>query len=158
MTMKAGPACCSWLFCISFFAVGLTPLVISVADCELIVGTAVSVQGRVEVHRVNVTQWQPVILNDIFCAGDRIRVGDRSRADIALANRAVLRLGENTTITLGGVQKEQTFLVDLIEGATYYFRRATHVLEVPIAFINAGVEGTETLIQISNTDVGPGPA
>ncbi len=151
MTMKAVAVCHSWLLCISFLAVGLTPSVTSAAFCDPIVATAVSLQGRVEVRRVNVTQWQPVSLNDIFCAGDRIRVGDRSRADIALANRAVLRLDQNTTITLGRVQKEQTFLVDLIEGATYFFSRATRALEVPIAFINAGVEGTEGLIRIGNT-------
>lgn len=107
--MKAVPAFCSWLFCISFFAVGLTPLGTSAADCELIVATAVSVQGRVEVHRVKFTQWQPVILNDIFCAGDRIRVGDRSRADVALANRAVLRLGENTPSPWEEFKKSRPF-------------------------------------------------
>ncbi len=110
MTMNAVTICPSWLLCLSFLALGLTPSVTSAAVCDPIVATAVSVQGRVEVRRVNVTQWQPVSLNDIFCAGDRIRVGDKSRADIALANRAVLRLDQNTTITLGRVQKAQTFL------------------------------------------------
>ncbi len=114
MTMKAVPVWPLWLLCISFLVVGLTPLVTSAAECNPIVATAVSVQGKVEVRRVNVTQWQPVSRNDIFCAGDRIRVGERSRADIALANRAVLRLDQNITITLGGVQKEQALLVDLI--------------------------------------------
>lgn len=151
MTMKAVAVCPPWVLCISFLAVGLIPSVTSAAECNPIVATAVSVQGRVEVRRVNVTQWQPVSLNEIFCAGDRIRVGDRSRADIALANRAVLRLEQNITITLGGVQKEQTLLVDLIEGATNFFSRATPELEVRTALVNAGVEGTEGLIRIGNT-------
>ncbi|MBA3614233.1 MAG: FecR domain-containing protein [Nitrospirales bacterium] len=151
MTMKAVPVWPPWLLCISFLAVGLTPLVTSAAECDPIVATAVSVQGKVEVRRVNVTQWQPVSLNDIFCAGDRIRVGDRSRADIALANRAVLRLDQNTTITLGRVQRKQNFLVHHIKGATYFFSRATRVLEVRTAFVNADVEGTEGLIRVGNT-------
>lgn len=118
MTMNPVTVCPPWLLLISFLAVGLTTSVTTAAECNPIVATAVSIQGRVEVRRVNVTQWQPVSLNENFCAGDRIRVGERSRADIALANRAVLRLDQNTTITLGGVQKEQNVLVDLIEGAT----------------------------------------
>jgi tetratricopeptide (TPR) repeat protein len=110
----------------------------------------VSVQGSVEVKRVDATQWQPVTLNDTFCTGDRIRVGDRSRADVALANQPVLRLDQNTAIILGGIQKEQTFLVDLVQGATYFFSRATRALDVRTAFVNAGVEGTEGLIRVGD--------
>ena len=84
---------------------------------------------------MNVEQWQPVSLHDIFCAGDRIRVGDESRADIALANRAVLRLDQNTTITLGGIRKEQTVLVVFIESATDVFTRAIRAVEVGAPFV-----------------------
>ena len=71
----------------------------------------VSVQGNVEVSRAGQTQWQPARLNDTYCAGDRIQVGERSRADIALVNQPVLRLDQNTTITFGGV-KRRTNLSD----------------------------------------------
>ncbi|MGB5055204.1 MAG: hypothetical protein WBO24_12510, partial [Nitrospirales bacterium] len=121
--MNAVPVCSPWLLCLSFLAVGLTTSFTSAAECNPIVATVVSVQGSVEVRRVNVEQWQPVSLNDVFCAGDRIRVGDGSRAEIALANRAVLRLDQNTTITLGGVQKEQAVQVVLIKSATDVFTR-----------------------------------
>ena len=147
MTRKTVTVCSAWLLCISFLAVGFSPSVTSATECHPIVATATSVQGRVEVRRVNVTQWQPVSLNDIFCAGDRIRVGDRSRAEIALANRAVLRLDQNTSVTLGGIQKEQTYLVDLIEGAAYFFSPTTRMLEVPTELVNAGIEETEGLIR-----------
>lgn len=128
MTLNAVPVCFLWLLCISFVAVGLTTSVTSGAECNPIVATVVSVQGKVEVRRVNVEQWQPVSLDDFFCAGDRIRVGDRSRADIALANRAVLRLDQNTTITLGGLQKGKTVPVFLIESATDVFTRGIRAL------------------------------
>jgi ferric-dicitrate binding protein FerR (iron transport regulator) len=134
----------------SLLACGLVPATASAAECDPSVATAVSVQGSVEVKRVDATQWQPVTLNDTFCTGDRIRVGDRSRADVALANQPVLRLDQNTTIILGGVQKEQAFLVDLVQGATYFFSRATRALDVRTAFVNAGVEGTEGLIRVGD--------
>jgi hypothetical protein len=145
MRMKAVSVCTTWLLCINLLAIGLTPLGTLAADCDPMVGNAVSVQGMVEVRRVNDMQWQPVNLNDMFCAGDRIRVGD-SRAEIALANRAVLRLDQNITITLGRVQKVQTFLADLIKAPFYFSSRATRTPEVPIASVHAGVEGTEGLI------------
>ncbi len=133
--------------CTNLLLIGLAPVPVLAADCDPSVATAVSVQGSVEVRRVSVTRWQPVSLNDPFCSGDRIRVGDRSRADIALNNQPILRLDQNTTITLGGVKKEQAFLIDLVQGATYFFSRATRALEVRTAFVNAGVEGTEGVIR-----------
>ena len=145
MTRKAVTVCSAWLLCISFLAVGFSPSVTSATECHPIVATATSVQGRVEVRRVHVTQWQPVRLNDIFCAGDCIRVGNRSRAEIALANRAVLRLDQNTSVTLGGIHKEQTSLVDIIEGAVYFFSPTTRMLEVPTELVNAGIEETDSL-------------
>ena len=48
------------------------------------VARAVSVQGTVESQKVGETQWQPVKLNDTFRPGDRLRVLERSRADIAM--------------------------------------------------------------------------
>jgi hypothetical protein len=53
----------------------------------------------VEAQRENESQWRQVALNDTFCAGDKIRVQKRSRADIALVNSPVLRL-TRTVITL----------------------------------------------------------
>ncbi|WNM58604.1 FecR domain-containing protein [Candidatus Nitrospira allomarina] len=149
--MNAVSVCSLWLLCLSFSAVGLTTPITSAAECHPIVATVVSVQGRVEVRRVNVEQWQPVSLHDIFCAGDRIRVGNGGRADIALANRAVLRLDQNTTITLGGIQKEQTVLVVLIESVTDVFIRAIRAIEVKAQFVSAGAGETEGLIRIRDT-------
>ena len=70
--------------------------------CNPWVAKMVSVQGHVEVARAGQLQWQRATLNDTYCAGDRVQVGERSRADIALVNRPVIRLEQNTTITLGG--------------------------------------------------------
>ncbi|MBW1790458.1 MAG: FecR domain-containing protein [Deltaproteobacteria bacterium] len=94
------------------------------------------------------TQWQPVKLNDTYCSGDVIRVNDRSRADISLVNQPLLRLDQNTTITLGGLKEERISLVSLLEGAAHFFSRTPRSLEVHTAFVNAGVEGTEFFIKV----------
>jgi tetratricopeptide (TPR) repeat protein len=112
------------------------------------VAKVVSVQGTVQAKRANETQWQPVKLNDTFGAGDTIRVLDRSRADLALANRPLLRLDQGTTITLKGVKEEKTSIVELIKGAAHFFSRVTRGLEVETGFVNAGIEGTEFFMRV----------
>jgi tetratricopeptide (TPR) repeat protein len=127
----------------------LNPLASPAATpCASPIATMTSVQGDVQVRRSGQTQWQPARLNDAYCAGDRIQVGDRSRADLALANEPVLRLDQNTTITLGGIKDQHTSLIDMARGALHFFSRLPRNLEVNTAFVNAGVEGTEGLIEV----------
>ena len=116
--------------------------------CDPPIARMVSVQGDVEVRRAGQTQSQAARLNDTYCPGDRIQVGERSRADVALVNQPVLRLDQNTIITLGGVRDERTSLIDLARGAMHFLSRLPRGLEVNTAFVNAGVEGTEGLIQV----------
>ena len=57
-----------------------------------------SVQGQVEIKR-GAVDWRPVALDEPLCAGDLIRVGDRSRALAAIAN-LTQRIDQNTTLSL----------------------------------------------------------
>jgi tetratricopeptide (TPR) repeat protein len=116
--------------------------------CKQWFAKAVSVQGKVEVKRVGETQWQPVRLNDTYCAGDTIRVNDKSRADLTLANQPVLRLDQGSTVTLKGIKEERISVVDLLNGVAHFFSRTPRALEVQTAFVNAGVEGTEFFAQV----------
>lgn len=112
------------------------------------VARAVSVQGTVEAQRVGETQWQPVKLHDTFRPGDKIRVLERSRADVALLDQSVLRLNANTTLTIEAVKEERTGVVDLIKGAVHFFSRGPRSLEVQTPFTIAGVRGTEFFISV----------
>src|SRR5512132_352365 len=93
----------------SVSAATLFPSALSFAAtvCDPGVAKMVSVQGNVEVRRAGQTQSQPARLNETYCAGDRIQVGDKSRADIALVNQPVLRLDQNSLITLAGLKDER---------------------------------------------------
>jgi tetratricopeptide (TPR) repeat protein len=123
-------------------------LSLGATGCDPWVAKMVSVQGNVEVRRAGQTTWQPARLNDTYCAADRIQVGERSRADVALVNQPVLRLDQDTTITLGGMRQERTSIIELVRGALYFFSRLPRNLEIITAFVNAGVEGTEGLVQV----------
>ncbi len=105
-------------------------------------------QGTVEAQRLGESQWQPVKLHDTFRPGDRIRVLDRSRADVALLDQSVLRLSANTTITVEAVKQERTGVVDLLRGAAHFFSRGPRSLEVQTPYTIAGVRGTEFFISV----------
>src|SRR5215510_13204118 len=134
--------------CTSFLTVWLYPYASPAQTREEWIARAVSVQGTVETQRVGETLWQPVKLNDQFRAGDQIRVLDRSRADVALLDQSVLRLNENTTITLQAVKEERTGVIDLLRGAVHFFSRSPGSLDVQTPFVLAGVRGTEFFISV----------
>ena len=136
------------LGCTCFAIILLFPHASSAATCEKSIATAVSVQGSVDVQRAGESQFQPVRLNDTFCPGDTVRVNKRSRAELALAN-SVLRLNANTTLTLQGVKKKETSLVDLVKGAAYFFSHTPRSIEVVTPTANAAVRGTEFFIRVA---------
>jgi tetratricopeptide (TPR) repeat protein len=134
--------------CSSFVIASLYPSAALAKTCEQWVAKVVSVQGTVESKRVGEAQWQPVKLNDTYCPGDEIRAQERSRANLALINQAVLRLNQNTSMTLGEYKEKRTSLVDLFKGAAHFFSRTPRALEVRTPYATAGVRGTEFFIEV----------
>jgi tetratricopeptide (TPR) repeat protein len=133
---------------VSIFFLSFPPTARAAAQCDPSIGKMVSVQGNVVVLRLGQTQPQAARLNETYCPGDRIQVGDRSRADVQLANQPLLRLDQNTLITLAGTKDQRASIIDMARGALHFFSRLPRNLEVNTAFVNAGVEGTEGLIQV----------
>jgi tetratricopeptide (TPR) repeat protein len=138
------------LFVSIIMLVVLSPSSARAERCEQWAAKVVSVQGVVEVQMAGKGQWVPAQLNETYCAGDIIRVLEKSRADIAMVNHPVLRLDQNSTITLGGVKEKRTSVVDLFKGAAHFFSRVTRNLEVRTASVNAGVEGTEFFVRVED--------
>jgi tetratricopeptide (TPR) repeat protein len=118
--------------------------------CDESVARMSSVQGTVEASVAGETGWQVVKLNDTYCPGDTIRVGERSRADMSLANGSVLRLRADTTMTLEEVREKRISLVRLLKGAAHFFSRRPSRLEVRTPYTVAGVRGTEFYIGIAD--------
>ena len=133
---------------ISIFVGFLFPGAGAAETCEEWVAKVVSVQGSVQARRVGETDWVPVRLNDTYCPGDMIRVQERSRAAVILRNENILRLDQKTTITFSGLEKERTFLLDLLTGAAHFFSRIPRTLKVITPFVNAAVEGTEFFVRV----------
>jgi tetratricopeptide (TPR) repeat protein len=114
--------------------------------CEPAFARVVSVQGSAELRRPSSALWQQVRLNDPICAGDMLRVGERSRAGLLLNNETTLRLDQNTTLTLAAPDKEQPSLLDLVSGVIHVISRTPRPFRVKNKYLNAAVQGTEFLV------------
>ena len=146
--MKRFSSCRALFFLVIVLVASLQPFFAVAQTCEEPIGKMVSVQGTVEFQKAGDSQWQPVKLHDTLCPGDTIRVLNNSRAELALANQSVLRINENTTITLEGVDEDRTTLVDLLKGAALFFSRGTRNLKVKSQYAIFGVRGTEFFIRV----------
>lgn len=142
--------CSGLLVCTGILTSVVSPGQSRAAICEPPIAQAMAVEGKVDVRPSDSTQWRPVKLHDTFCPGDVIRVQERSRSDIALSNQPMLRLDQNTTMTLGGVKKQGGSLVELTKGALHFFSRLPRNLDIKTAFVNAGVEGTEGVVTVGD--------
>lgn len=120
-------------------------------DCEQWVARAVSVQGNVQVQRVGVSTWENIKLEDRFCPGDMIRILEKSRAALVLRNESVIRLDENTTITVKAEEKSRSLLLRLIKGAVHFFSRVPRSLKVATPFVNCAVEATEFFVRVEES-------
>lgn len=117
--------------------------------CEPPAATVVSVQGAVEAKRVGAAAWQPVVLEDRLCAGDSVRTGASSRADILLGDQSVLRVREQTVLVVQGPKDESSYLLDLLQGAAHFFsRQGARNLQVQTPYTVAGVRGTEFGVEV----------
>ncbi|MHC1728736.1 MAG: FecR domain-containing protein [Syntrophobacteraceae bacterium] len=108
----------------------------------------VSVQGKVMARKAGETKWISVQLDDTYCAGDTIRAPERSRAALLLRNESLLRIDQNTTVTLVGVESERHSILEMLNGAVLFFNRFPAGLTVNTPFVNAYVEGTEFLVRV----------
>jgi tetratricopeptide (TPR) repeat protein len=133
---------------LSVAVAALLPCLATAATCDKPVATMVSVQGTVELQRVGESGWQPAVLDETFCAGDMIRVGENSRADLVLASEAAMRLNENTSITLQEFKENRKSFLDLFKGAAHFLSRQPESLEVNTPYTIAGVRGTEFFIRV----------
>ena len=121
--------------------------------CRILAGQFASIDGAVEVQRVDNESWKKAKRETPLCVGDAIRVGERSRAAVYLVNDAVLRIDQNTTMRLlniSGKEQEQSWL-ELVKGVFQSFSRRPHVLKVNTPYLNGLIEGTEFVAEAQDT-------
>ncbi|GGO83315.1 hypothetical protein GCM10011348_26790 [Marinobacterium nitratireducens] len=143
-------SCYRWFFILFIgFSWALSSNVPAADGCEPWVARIVSVEGQVEVKPAGKAHWQPMQANATLCADDSLRVGALSRAAIEFhRDTNLLRLEQNTVVTLSAPQAEQPSWIELLEGAVYFISRVTQQLNIRTKFLNASVEGTEFMVRV----------
>ncbi len=118
-------------------------------SCESPVAQIVSIQGSIELRRVNETIWQQAAMNSTLCAGDMVRARSHSRAALRLSNESMLRLDQRTAITFPqSEENNKTSLLDLFSGAIHIITRTPKPFKVRTPFLNAAVDGTEFFVGV----------
>lgn len=111
----------------------------------------VSVQGTVEIDRGALGRWLPANQGDSVCVGDLIRVLAFSRAALRMPDGTVLRLDQNTTMRWTAPQARERSLIELLRGIIHVISRDPRSLSFSTPFVNAGLEGTEFVIAVTDS-------
>jgi Tfp pilus assembly protein PilF len=111
--------------------------------CENPAATLESAKGVVEWTIGDADTWQKAERGGSFCYGDKIRVLEQ-RAALRLANETLVRLQENSLITL--LPEEKGFWFGLLEGAGHFLSRTPKQFTIKAPYLNAAVDGTEFVV------------
>ena len=114
------------------------------------VARILAVEGTVEMRRDGEQNWTPARRNQELAAGDVVWVHALSRAAVRLRNETVIRLDQNTSISLADPEDESNLLLDLLRGAVYFFSRTPRSVDFKTPFVNGTLEGTEFLVQVDD--------
>ena len=120
----------------------------TVLACEGPEARLVSVEGVVEVRAVGATAWRTAAIGQALCVGDAVAVRQLSRATVVLANDVLLRLDQNSVLTLTAFDTGQTSELGLLQGALHVLTRFANRLRVVTPYMNAMVDGTEFTVAV----------
>lgn len=118
-----------------------------IARCATSAARIDSLEGQVQWQATGETQWHGAILGQTFCYGDTLIVSEK-RAVLRLSNNTLVRLNEHSSLKL--IPPDQSFWVELIDGAAHVLTRTPKSFTVKAPYVNAAVEGTEFLVSAQN--------
>jgi len=116
--------------------------------CEQWVAKVISAQGDIVKRTSNNDSWSVISSNQTFCAGETIQVKDNSRLALLLNNNTILRLDQNSTVTLSGFKNNKSTWIELVEGVSHFISRIKNSFKVVTPYVNASVEGTEFIVAV----------
>ena len=121
-------------------------------------GVITFLEGPVQVKKSGETQWSPARPNMILSENDQIQVPRQSRAELILDNQSVMRLSENTLLTIHKLEEEpatrkETARMDISAGKLWVrmaklFNPASRY-DVKSPTVIAGVQGTVYQIMVA---------
>ncbi|WP_374481545.1 FecR domain-containing protein [Zoogloea sp.] len=120
------------------------------AACEQKAGTLTALEGRVEVRSSSGGNWQVATPRQALCPGDQVAVRGPGRAAVVLSQNVLVRLDQNTTLTLPPAADSGE--LGLSRGIVHVISRFSKRFGVITPFVNALVDGTEFTVASSDRD------
>jgi tetratricopeptide (TPR) repeat protein len=164
VSRRAGAACSALPLLVFLFLAATCDSRAVAADgpnaCGSPIAHVVSLQGSIELRRAGQNTWAKVSrLDTPVCEGDRLRTGALSRTALFIQPETLVRVDQNTSISVSQT-KEET-LVEFTQeevvtvsttpytcGAGYFITRFPRKFKVNTPHLNAAVEGTEFLVAL----------
>lgn len=109
-----------------------------------------SVRGEAILRHPGQKKWHPAVMGKALCPDDTMQVRARSRATLRLINESMLRLDQNTTITIPDAEQNQdgVTLLDLFSGRIHVTSRTSRPFKLRSQSAKVDLEGTEFLMQV----------
>ena len=101
------------------------------AKCENLTAKLLSAEGRVEKQSRNQSKWQPVVQDEFFCQGDKIRTLKHSRVALKFIHEppTIIQLEQNSALTLPKIEKEPSLTFNLPESADFLLSKAINTFK-----------------------------
>lgn len=117
--------------------------------CDPQAGRLSAIEGRVEVRAATSKVWQTASARQILCPGDQVAVRGPGRAAVVLSQDVLVRLDQNTTLTLPPAANSGE--LGLGHGVVHVISRFSKRFGVITPFVNALVDGTEFTVASDDT-------
>lgn len=116
--------------------------------------TIKELQGVVEILSARTTQWAPARHGQVLHPSDELRTGANSRAALLWSDQSVVPVGASTEIEILSPQSQQQQCgLHLVRGVISFFHRdKPGQIQVITRGAMAGVEGTEFVLAVNDTD------
>jgi tetratricopeptide (TPR) repeat protein len=116
--------------------------------------TVISLQGNASFDPEGKGSWHDAQLNEKLCEGGRVWVKPNSRASLSLPGNDVLRLNENTVITLKAISPNKASLLDIVKGFIHFIARKPKEVKIESGIANAAPLGTEFAFSVDESKAG----
>lgn len=111
--------------------------------CDPSAGYIAAVEGVVEVRSGRAGPWRPTQARQALCPGDQVTVRGPGRAAVVLTQDVLVRLDQNTTLTLPAAPTQADAELGLSEGVVHVISRFRKRFGILTPVVNALVDGTE---------------
>lgn len=111
--------------------------------CDPSAGYIAAAEGVVEVRSGRTGPWRPTQARQALCPGDQVTVRGLGRAAVVLTQDVLVRLDQNTTLTLPTAPTQADAELGLSEGVVHVISRFRKRFGILTPVVNALVDGTE---------------